>query len=409
MEVSEKAKKSPAKRSKKKAPKTPGYQSAAELHALADVPGATVVAEGEESLLWFKDALPTDRICVMRENVQTKLWQTLGFFSPEEATDERASEIFGGGKFWGRLMRRNSMGREQILNSVRPIIPGEPKVLREMYGAKSTEPSGADAPVVGRIPPGVDVKTFLDNVILARALDALEKKPAPEVAAVVPVESSFDKMLAIMAPALPGLIKQFIERVDPAVVTLASAMQALSQKVDAIQNRPVPTATPMAETIAGIKSLLTVKDMIQNPGGEKDEGDPMWSALSKLADAIIAARGGGQPAPAQLTPGQPEAAASPLPPWQQLLVENQARLLDAAQRGLEPDFVADMTTRYVPAHQRGILVELVRQPNAAALVVQVIPAMQHYPQWLNDFVAEVRDQLIPGPELTSDDVSEDAA
>jgi hypothetical protein len=409
MEAPAKVGKVPAKRPAKRPPKTPGYQRAAELRAMTDGPGTATVEAVEETLLWFPNALPTDRINVMREDDRMKKWISVGFFSPEEATDEHCFEIFGGGKYWGRLMRRNNMGREQVLDSARPIIPGEVKPLREMYGVKPTEAPGAESPIVGRIPPGVDVKTFLDNVILARALDALETKPAPVIASSPVGESSFDKMLAVLAPSLPALIKGWIERVDPATIALASAMQTLASKVDAIEHRAPVATTPMAETIAGIKSLLDVKDMIQNPNGDSGgdrEGNPMWSALSKLADAVIAARGGAQPAPAALPPGTPDPAVAGMPPWQQLLVENQARLLDAAQRGLEPDFVADMTVRYVPAHQRGILIELVQQPNAQALVVQAIPAMQHYPTWLAEFIRETREQLTPGPELVDDDAGD---
>jgi hypothetical protein len=73
-------------------------------------------------------------------------------------------------------------------------------------------------------------------------------------------------------------------------------------------------------------------------------------------------------------------------------------MLIAASRGVDPTLAADWTMNMIPSDLQGAVIELLRKPEAEGLVMQVLPDLAQYPQWVHDFVVTARESLVGEPE-----------
>lgn len=360
---------------------------------LGEAPPALVEddAAGQPTQL-FAGIPGLERVKVYRTDERTKRRVFHGNLSVEEATEDRVGELFGGGHYRLSATRRDGQGSEVFATSVTVDIPGPYKPpMGNLPGltvpvaapAAATGP-GYDSPLVGRIPPGVDVKTFLDQVVMAKGLDALESRPTAPGTDLTPMVAMMTGVLETMAEMVKAISQPREAVRDPLV-------DRILQRLDQLGETP---KTPMGETVSALRDLLKLKDQLSGKEApEQEENDPMFRLAERALGVLSANRPGAPGAPA---PAAESGVAVPanVPPWVLMLREYQARLMHAATTGDDPEFIAEMVARYIPDQYRGALLELVQQPNAAALVAQVVPTLQHYGTWLDQLVEALRVEVL---------------
>lgn len=387
----------PSKSPRKRPPKTPGYVPVAEMRAAAK---ATASKEPEpQPTLWFEDFKTDDRVRIQREDDQIKKWINHGYLSPEECTDEKVFGLWGGGKYWGTLLRMNDRGVEQGADSTRRLLPGEYKGNNGMVGVRGAPSPAANGNtgIMGRIPDGVDVKTFLDNVILARSLDALERKDPPLPVAVAPSHSIMDQLLVALVPAAPKLLEAWINR-KPVADPIMELIKEMRADMVAVKSAPTPAAAAMNDQVKAIKEIVALSELLRGGGGDGDGGEKnqMWAMGTKLLEALAGQRGP-MAQPPMMAPGQPilEAGeASPLPLWHQWLLHYAGQLEAAARRGMDPQYLAEMVVNLLPTDEEGILVEFLAKVNAEQLAMDTVPVLREFPTWTAALVAALRKEMV---------------
>lgn len=355
-----------------------------------------------EAVLLFAGVPGIERVKVFREDERTKKPVFHGNLSVEEASIDRVTELFGGGKYVLRATTRAADGTEVFATSRTMLVPGAYKPVVGNLPGVGLVTVGATAPTVQMVPSsGSEIREIMESALAGKLMDLL--KPTAPVAVAAPMD--WAKMLAAVGTLITAVtpLLESRNKGEPMMVTLFQQMQ---EDLKALKNQPTPQQSGMKDLLSTMRGMAEMKDLLSGGGNDtpKEEGgDKMWELAAKALSVLT---GQNAPAPAHdpavvgsIAPG----AAPAMQPWQQLLVEYSPRLMDSAQRAVEPELVAELVARYVPEHQRGTLMELVQQPNVAELIVSVVPGMANYPAWLAQFVKACQEEMLGTPGEASDD------
>lgn len=353
-----------------------------------------------EQIVLFAGVPGLERVKVFREDERTKKPVFHGNLSVDEATVDRVTELFGGGKYVLRATTRDGNGAEVFATSRTLAIPGPYKPVTGPLPGVGVAVPVAGAPVVAMHSQGSpsEIRELMESALAGKLMDLL-KPTAP-----VPVAPPMDwaKMLAAVGTLITA-VTPLLESRNKGEPMLMTLVQQLRDEVQSVKNAPTPQQSSMRDLLSTIRGMAELKDVLGGgTGGEPKEegGDKMWDLAAKALAVFT-----GQQPPGQPVGTDPAIAGHIAPPtmapWQQLLTEYAPRLVDSAQRAIEAELVAELVARYVPEQQRGTLMELVQQPNTAELIVSVVPAMANYPAWLAQFVAACKEELLPTEE--SDD------
>lgn len=352
--------------------------------------------EGEQILL-FAGVPGLERVKVFREDERTRKPVFHGNLPVDETTVDRVTELFGGGKYILRATTRDAQGAEVFATARTIVVPGPYKpVTGPLPGVGTTLATGTVAMTPMAASGGSEIRELMESALAGKLMDLL--KPTAPVAVAPPLD--FVKMATAAAALITAVVPLLESRNkgEPLVLTLFQQMQ---EELKAIRNAPTPQQSSMRDLLATMRGFAEVKELIGGGSGEgapKEEGgDKMWELASR-ALSVLTGQGAPQPVNDPSVVGSIPATAPTMQPWQQLLTEYAPRLMDSAQRAVEPELVAELVARYVPEHQRGTLMELVQQPNTAELIVSVVPAMGNYPAWLTQFIAACKEELLGAPD-----------
>jgi hypothetical protein len=355
----------------------------------------------------FPRARPEERVRINRLDDWSKKPVIHGYLAAAEATEQFIAERWGGGKYICIHLRRNERGQD-VYNEQRQVdVPGPYKPPTEVYGLpKAESPNPAIAPEVGtlngRIPPGMTAREALDNALLSRVFDLLDRKPAPETK---PVD--WPAMLTAGAGIITALGAMMTRKgPDPELVKMIEKLEV------ALKATPGPAQSSISDITKAIRELLGVREMLTPENGtQRGESGMLETILSKLLELISSrVQGGAGVVPGQPSFPRPDAPApvssprnespvvNPLPMWQQLLLAYREQIMMFARRGMDPDLAGPLALQFIPQDMMGVLVEFVRRDDAALLVRQTIPEMAEFDKWTQDFVHSIRAELLEDEE-----------
>lgn len=215
--------------------------------------------------------------------------------------------------------------------------------------------------------------------------------------------------MAVVASMIEG------KKQDPVMGTILQAVLTKQEK------DPTETALAIVAAMKGSGERSSAAELIdayrmldELRGGsarEEKTDDKMWEMGTKLVE-VIAAKPPAVPlaAPPPVM-GQgvvlPPTEVRPPPPlWHQLLIRYRNLLLDQARRGTDPADVADLTLRFIPEDQMGVLLELLAAPDVVERLNQALPDLHQFPSWTTKLVDALRAGVA---EETVDDTSTEEA
>ena len=88
-----------------------------------------------------------------------------------------------------------------------------------------------------------------------------------------------------------------------------------------------------------------------------------------------------------------------MPLWQKVLLAQKGQLLKAASAGRSPEVAAMAAVEFLPEGLRGAMEEFARRPDILEAVYAVVPELQQFPHWTEQFFTEARSQLLTDEEL----------
>lgn len=343
-----------------------------------------------ENELMFSEAKGEDRIRVQRADDYTKKDILHGYLIPDEATEAKLAEIWGGGRYSCCHIASNETGSRVVKDRKIYTVLGAYKRPAEILGL-------ASAPVPAPVAPGiVDVvglqragagltmspNEALSNVLLSQVLDVVKTTR----------EGKMD--WAAIIPGVLGVVEAYMAR--PKDEGILTALRDLGDRMTAIQQRPAVAAGSLEE---GLKHLALLKEAMRNdPETDKEPVDPVVGMVKPLLELLQHQQAvkGSEPAPKQIPSGQEIVA--PLPLWQQMLLRYRGTILQFARRGVEPDFTADTILRLLDSDLEGVLAEFVQRPDAAQIAAQVLPELQSFPTWTDGVFAALKTGMEPEPD-----------
>lgn len=354
---------------------------------------------------------PDVRVRLDRQDDMLKKWVFHGYLNQEEARDATIAEKFGGGTYRAQLTQRDpTSGSFRIQGTKVITIPGQYKPPQQVVTTDSAargRPTETNAPAVERVAP-VSPNEILSQALVSQVLDVMKVKQD--------VAPRFDWGPIILAGL--GVVREVLASRSPAAPTAApgesAAMRMLVQQLDEmraelrmVRNQPPPAVGAVQDTIGSIKQLLELRELLG--GGRSDDDKPESDSLVTLGTKIM-----------EMLQGMPRSAvvpagASPVPAparvvevssWTTYIRQVGPFLVSAAQEAADPEDVAQSVASLVPARYVAIVDQFVRQPNAAGLLMQQIPALAEHGEWVNRFLKAMQ-QLGQEEDATDDDGPDD--
>jgi len=189
---------------------------------------------------------------------------------------------------------------------------------------------------------------------------------------------------------------------------MASMKDLLAPAQSVNPNNPHEVVKNILETIRDVREAA---DDLSPSRGESS--DPM-AILGKLAEVIVEEqqrkRGSGRTPARPATGGAPRAASSltlaggeekavtngvDVPAWRRVLRKDGPKLIAQARAGRDPEVVAALALEFAPPNIRGVLTEFFTQETEVVgkLILEEVPALVEFPQWLTDFVLSAQERL----------------
>jgi hypothetical protein len=361
----------------------------------------------EERQEWWRDP----RVRILWYDGALGKWITHGFLPIDEAGPDLLAEMFGGGKWKTQVVAYDDQGKVAIRWARDWVIPGPYKPpIKELPGLgprtaaaatevanvrpRETETRGGPYPSAGESLNAALVGSVLD---LLKAQREMVKTPVST--------TDWGAVLSVVAPVAQAIILKMMDRntTDPVLV---ATLHKLEGELESLQNKPGPTANAVTDVLESIERIVKVSSKVRKlAAGDEESTDPeaaMWSMGKKAFEALLSGQhsvpGSGT---APLLPGATVPGGPPQPPkplWERILIRHGRDMLIAASRGVDPTLAADWTMNMIPSDLQGAVIELLRKPEAEGLVMQVLPDLAQYPQWVHDFVVTARESLVGEPE-----------
>jgi hypothetical protein len=195
-------------------------------------------------------------------------------------------------------------------------------------------------------------------------------------------------LVTAIAPVVQRFLEQPREQRDP-----LEMLKAVGEIVRQNSGRQ----SDMADTIAALKELLEVKDML----APSEPSDPLVSSLPKLVEVIAEEQRRRQVAPS-VAAGTVSAASvtgeetmKSVPLWLRVLKSEGHRMIKAAQQGRDPGLMAEVAWEFAPEMLKAGLRDFFAQDVETVVnqLVQALPALASYRDWVTEF-AEVAHELV---------------
>lgn len=340
--------------------------------------------EGESELL-FPEATSETRIRVGRLDDFTQKEVLHGYLNHVEQTELKVAELWGGGNYKVYLLGPDERGSMVVRRKRDFKLLGPYRMGTGIYGMPTPSSVGAPAAPAGvvvadpRIPVGSTAKELVESALLGKVLDLMEQKNKTTPA-------------LDWTPIITGVLG-FIEvlvkpKQDPQASAIAEELRQLRGELDRMRHQPGPATHSITDVLGAVEQLANAKKLLS--GGGDDDGERSSSLTGLLAPILqILAKGGTVPAASVPSPS-PQPAGDPGPLWTQLLRHYGRDFIGAAQRNIEPAFVADMAVRFVPSEHEGVLFEFVQRPDAAQVAMEVIPPLKQFPTWTAKVFEELK-------------------
>jgi len=347
----------------------------------------------EESERLFPQATNEHRIRISRQDDFSKKMVLHGYLDHLEQTEARVAELWGGGKYSAFLLGNGERGYQVVLNKKDFAVIGVYKRPAEIYGLQPTTGVSAAQVVEARVPQGSSAKDLVDSALLGKVLDLMENKGAHAAPA-------FD-WSALLIPAL-DVVKSLVERpqANPNAA-LMEELRELRNQVAAMRAQPGPTTSSITDVLAAVEKLAGARQLLR--GDDEEQRDPLVGMIAPLLQLLQNQQGGAVPNPNRNpsplpAPRGPMPASDPGPLWVQLLRHYGKDFVAAAQRRVNPDFVAEMAMQFVPSEYAGTLDEFARRSDAHIAAMDVLPPLKQFPVWTEKVFAELRRMVTEGDD-----------
>lgn len=356
---------------------------------------------GGPSAMALFDTTADTRIRILRRDDKDMRYIHHGVLAPENANEEMVGNMFGGGVYRAQLLVKDEAGREVIKNSREFRLPGPYKP------PQGDLPTGAPivaspAPVQVARPAGVPQ---IGDILSAGVLQLFQSMSL--------MQQQSTQMMEAQSKAFTLLMERAVNRKETDWVALASAASPLIAAWIGKSPEDRPDPLEMIEKVTSLvrantgqqsslkdmaETMAAIADMRDAFGGSGSTGDPLMDSLPKLitliGDGIEMQKrhaGGGASPPGQQPPVTALPAGNPvLTGWQKLLASQRGRLVDLARRGVNPELAAEMAVEVLPEQYRGLLVEALKDDEAAAKIRQAIPEVEEFVNWFGTFFDALR-------------------
>lgn len=354
------------------------------------------------------------RVRLYRENDRTKKLEFHGYLSLDEASEALVAELFGGGRWTAQVVAGDDRGQQAIRRACRFSIPG-------LYRPPSKTLPGVGPGTAPGVPQAIAAEASPTN--FATPNESLNAALVGSVIELLKAQregsgrSAVGEWVPVLVPLASGLmtlLAKMSERKSDTPTDVLIELERLRSELANLKDRPGPATTAVADALEGIERIVNLTRKVKRLSGSDEESpipaDPesaMWGMASKLMDHL-GAKGAPTGASSAPVPTPPPAAlpAMPIPSrpmWEQILLGNKARLLDSAMRGVSPELVADVAVQFAPANVIGVLTEFVQRPDMVSVAMQVLPELQQFPAWTEQFFVALRSTILGDEDQESEE------
>lgn len=356
----------------------------------------------------FFDGMSDDSyVMIWRRDDITKKQVYHGKLSPTEATEENVLALYGGGEFLAREKRRMQDGRMVFGKQRSFVLAGAYK-----NPALHPTPTATTAPVAA--PDGVVGVTAQGNVnmedIKMAGVLSLLQMTQQAAQAQSTMQSQMQQLLISTMTAqresMEAIVKAATTR--PAEAPRESPLEMIKTVMEMVKGTQSPKSE-VKDLIEGMKSIMDFREDLSPP--KEGSGNVVMDSIPKMLDLVkegFALKKVEQEAHAMPTAPKTSAqipAASEVPNdapiWQKVLLAQRRSLIGAASSGKNPEVVAMAAVEFMPEAIRGAMEEFVRRPDVMVQMVAVVPELQQFPHWLEQFTLAAREQLLTDEELAA--------
>lgn len=356
------------------------------------------------------------RVRLLHYDETSTQYQFHGYLPLNEAGPALLTEMFGGGKWKLQVTAKDDTGKEAIVRGTVRTLPGPYKrPIKELPGLRTSEPETGSRTVAvrgdGALPTAGE---SLNAALVGSVIDLLKaQRESSRVAGM-----DWSPIITAVTALLTTILTKLMDRgPDP---MLMAQLHAVEADLAALKEKPGPAASAITDALEGIERIVKVSAAVRRmAGSDESPTDPeaaMWG-LGKVALETLIKSGqpGALPPPGVQDVAKLQAVGSQPPPssatplWQRILIHHGRDMLQAARRGVDPALAAEWTMKMLPSDVLGVVVEFLKRPDAASVIMQVVPDLASFPTWVDEFVSEARAEVIEGPEPSEEEASEEPA
>lgn len=366
------------------------------------VPAKNPDEVGGPSAMALFDTTADTRIRILRRDDKDMRYIHHGVLAPENANEETVGNMFGGGVYRAQLLVKDEAGREVIKNQREFRLPGPYKPPQGDLPTGTPIVASTGVSVQAARPAGVPQ---IGDILSAGVLQLFQSMSL--------MQQQSTQMMEAQSKSFTLLMERAVNHKETDWVALAAAASPLIAAWIGKSPEDRPDPLEMIEKVTNLvrantgqqsnlkdmaEAMAAIADMRDAFGGGGPTGDPLMDSLPKLitliGDGIEMQKrhaGGGASLPGQQPPVKALPAGSPvLTGWQKLLASQRGRLVDLARRGVNPELAAEMAVEVLPEQYRGLLVEALKDDEAATKIRQAIPEVEEFVDWFGTFFDALR-------------------
>lgn len=329
---------------------------------------------------------------------------------------------FGGGTYWAQLLVQDGTGKEGIKQQRKFLLSGAYRPPRgDLPGIR--EPVSQSVGSMPMLPTGGDMASMLNATVMTTFIDLI--KTMKEVST-RPAQAADPMMLELMrsqATVQTKVLELLLTKDNGAKPDSKKEILELMESMKNLIAPPLPPPpaadpnTVLTSVVNAIRQLREVSDEVGPDRG--GSGDPFMDSIPKLAEVLLAETNRRKQAagiPVNLKPSPVEPSTVPevgtlpadTPVWRRVLLQQSKLLLTSAAAGRNPELIASMAIDFAPNNIKGVVTEFFNRPieEVVAQIIQEIPGMGEFPQWLAEFVGHAQYELSPEEETEDADAAE---
>jgi hypothetical protein len=353
-------------------------------------------------------------VMVWRRSETSKRMVYMGRLAPSEATEEVIQKALGGGFYQCREKEPAADGSMVFGRSRTFELGGPRKPNGTLEGVGETPQSPAAAAALQANTPGAtdNTQSVLNAATLSVFMDLVK--------ATKDVKSSGPDPLAYLKP-----IMDMQTRIVELLMNMMTANKQGDSKKDMLDMmasmkdllspaQPINSGNPHEVVKNILETIRDVREAADDLGPARGESTDPMAILGKLAEVIVEEqqrKHGGKRAAVRAAPGATTRVAPVLtttgeeakavtegaevPMWRRVLRKEGPKLIAQAQAGRDPEAIAVLALEFAPSNIRGVLTEFFTQETEAVVkaMLEELPALAEFPQWLTDFVLSAQERL----------------